>query len=180
PIGVPAGCKAFSVTHDGSSSKFLGFPDQTVGGGDCDWAIGPQETNPLAGTTTTNDLAFSSLTLADITAGKTDDGGTTFLPPNVAASQVALDDRMWMAADPQLNAAGFADVFMTYHDLTVGDIQLVVSTDGGETYTQNNPIINPNDVPPGQWSSSCPAASCIVAPTGIGFGNELGNIVARR
>src|SRR6266550_6397257 len=44
PIGVPAGCKAFRVTHDGSASSFLGFPDHTAGGGDCDWAIGPQET----------------------------------------------------------------------------------------------------------------------------------------
>ena len=34
PIGVPAGCKAFRVTHDGSASSFLGFPDHTAGGGD--------------------------------------------------------------------------------------------------------------------------------------------------
>src|SRR5438094_7078747 len=51
PIGVPAGCKAFKVSHDGSAAAFLGFPDQTVGGGDCDWALGPKETNPVAGAT---------------------------------------------------------------------------------------------------------------------------------
>src|SRR5438094_58192 len=45
PTGVPAGCKAFRVAHDGSASSFLGFPDHTAGGGDCDWAIGPQETS---------------------------------------------------------------------------------------------------------------------------------------
>src|SRR6266487_6374680 len=49
PTGVPAGCKAFRVSHDGSSSSFLGFPDGTAGGGDCDFAIGPQETATLPG-----------------------------------------------------------------------------------------------------------------------------------
>src|SRR5438067_540024 len=42
PTGVPAGCKAFRIRHDGSASTFIGFPDHTLGGGDCDWAIGPQ------------------------------------------------------------------------------------------------------------------------------------------
>src|SRR5438034_7649950 len=49
PTGVPAGCKAFRVTHDGSASTFIGFPDHTAGGGDCDWAIGPQESATLPG-----------------------------------------------------------------------------------------------------------------------------------
>src|SRR6267143_6516296 len=42
PTGVPAGCKAWRVTHDGSAAAYLGQPDHTAGGGDCDWAIGPQ------------------------------------------------------------------------------------------------------------------------------------------
>src|SRR5437764_391976 len=45
PTGVPAGCKAWRVTHDGSSATYIGQPDHTAGGGDCDWAIGPQETS---------------------------------------------------------------------------------------------------------------------------------------
>src|SRR5881275_2323692 len=75
PTGVPAGCKAFRVTHDGSASAFLGFPDHTAGGGDCDWAIGPQETATLPGfgAPSDNDLAYSSLTLANITTGKSND-----------------------------------------------------------------------------------------------------------
>src|SRR5438132_4555679 len=74
PTGVPAGCKAFRVRHDGSASTFLGFPDKTVGGGDCDWAIGPQETSPtITPPSTDNVLAYSSLTLANITTGKSDD-----------------------------------------------------------------------------------------------------------
>ena len=164
PIGVGGGCKAFRVTHDGSSSQFLGFPDQTAGGGDCDWGIGPQETTVPA---TDNVLAFSSLSLANITVGKSDDGGTTFGPPNVAATQVAGDDRMWQAADPKLNGLGLADVFMTYHDVSLGEIELSVSLDGGQSYAQNSPLINFTQVPAAQVAGAL-------------AGNELGNIVAFR
>jgi uncharacterized repeat protein (TIGR01451 family) len=175
PIGVPAGCKAFRVAHDGSASTFIGFPDHTAGGGDCDWAIGPQETATLPGFGAPSDdaLAYSSLTLANITTGKSNDGGTTFGPPNAYSQQVAGDDRMWMTADPKLNNLGFADVYMTYHDITVIDIQLGVSRDGGQTYIQNRPIINPADVPQAQWQGS---ANSPPGPAG----NALGNIVARR
>jgi len=174
PTGVPAGCKAWRVTHDGSSATYIGQPDHTAGGGDCDWAIGPQETSAtISPAPTDDDLAYSSLSLANITTGKSDDGGNSFGPPNVYSQQVGGDDRMWMAADPRLNTLGFANIFMTYHD--VGgpqDIQLGVSVDGGFSYVQNAPIINNSDVPIGQWHGS-----------GAGFvgdGNELGNIVARR
>jgi uncharacterized repeat protein (TIGR01451 family) len=175
PIGVPAGCKAFRVTHDGSASTFIGFPDHTAGGGDCDWAIGPQETAALPGFGTPSDdaLAYSSLTLANITTGKSNDGGTTFGPPNAYSQQIPGDDRMWMTADPKLNSLGFADVYMTYHDIHIIDIQLGVSRDGGQTYVQNGPIINPTDVPQAQWQGS------VNAPPGPA-GNGLGNIVARR
>src|SRR5438309_2414436 len=175
PTGVPAGCKAFRVTHDGSASTFIGFPDHTAGGGDCDWAIGPQETATLPGfgTPTDDGLAYSSLTLANITTGKSNDGGTTFGPPNAYSQQVAGDDRMWMAADPKLNSLGFDDVYMTYHDISIVDIQLGVSRDGGQTYVQNVPIINPADVPQTQWQGS------LNSPPGPA-GNGLGNIVARR
>jgi uncharacterized repeat protein (TIGR01451 family) len=166
PIGVPAGCKAFKVAHNGSSATYLGFPDHTAGGGDCDWALGPQETASLPGfgSPSDNDLAYSSLSAGDITVGKSNDGGQTFGPPNPAGAQVAGDDRMWQGADPKLNSLGFADIYMTYHDLSITDIELSVSRDGGQTYSQNGPIINPTDVPQGQWQAN----------------NELGNIVARR
>jgi hypothetical protein len=160
PTGVPAGCKAWRVTHDGSAGTFLGFPDGTAGGGDCDWAIGPQETG-----TTAPDLAYSSLTLPNITVGKSNDNGATFTPPNVFSQQVAGDDRMWMAADPKLNSLGFGTIYMTYHDVSAGEIELGVSTDGGVTYVQNSPLIDPAVVPTPQWSAAVD-------------GNELGNIVA--
>src|SRR2546421_8480181 len=44
PTGVPTGCKAWRVTHDGSAAAYLGQPDHTAGGGGCGLAIGPQET----------------------------------------------------------------------------------------------------------------------------------------
>src|SRR2546425_5371185 len=174
PTGVPAGCKAFRVTHDGSNSTYIGQPDHTIGGGDCDWAIGPQETSAtISPAPTDDDLAYSSLTLPNITTGKSDDGGNTFGPPNVYSQQVGGDDRMWMAADPSLNSLGVANIFMTYHDVAgPQDIQLGVSIDGGFSYVQNAPIINNTDVPVGQWQG----ARVNVA----GAGNELGNIVARR
>jgi len=168
PTGVPAGCKAFRVSHDGSSSSFLGFPDGTAGGGDCDFAIGPQETATLPGfgTPTDDDLAYSSLSAANITVGKSNDGGATFGPPNPAAAQVFGDDRMWQAADPQLNSGGFDTVFMTYHDISgPGNIEVSISADGGQTYVQSGPLIT--DVPVAQWEGDL-------------AGNELGNIVARR
>ena len=164
PVGVPGGCPSFRVLHDGSASTAIGKPDMGVGGGDCDWAIGPQET---AVTSTDGDLAFSSLTLPSITVNKSDNGGTTFGVPNALGTQVLGDDRMWMAADPKLNGAGFADVFMTYHDVTVGGIQMSVSIDGGQTYTQNSQLIS---------ASLLPQANGL----GTNAGNELGNVVARR
>src|SRR5947199_9425985 len=62
PTGVPAGCTRFRVTPDGSASTFLGFADHTAGGGDCRWAIGPQETTcPITRPQTANDRAQSIL-----------------------------------------------------------------------------------------------------------------------
>jgi hypothetical protein len=45
---------------------------------------------------------------------------------------------------------------MTYHDIHVFGIELSVSVDGGQTYTQSAEVINSTDVPPGQGITSCP------------------------
>ncbi len=170
PTGLQ--CNAMKVNHAGSTATFIGAPDHNVGGGDCDWAIGPKETAtlPTFPAPTADDLAFSSLdNLVNITTGKSSDDGKTFISPNPASTQVVGNDRMWMAADPKLNSAGFATVYMIYHDVSLVDIELSISTDGGFTYTQSAPIINNTDVPQGQWQG-----------LGALAGNELGNIVARR
>jgi hypothetical protein len=166
PVGVAAGCKAFRTTSDGSASTYLGQPDHQAGGGDCDWALGPQETAAtISPPGSDNVLSYSSLTAANITVGKSDDGGKTFGPPNPGAAQVGGDDRMWMDADPKLNTGGLADIFMTYHDVSLGNIEMSVSIDGGQSYVQNSPLII--NLPPGQWAGAL-------------AGNELGNIVAHR
>src|ERR1700730_1763246 len=165
-------CQAMRVSHDGSAATFIGAPDHNLGGGDCDWAIGPQETatTPTFPTPSDSSIAYSSLdNLANITVGKSSDGGSTFGPPNPFSTQVSGDDRMWMAPDPKLNSLGFDTGFMTYHDVSLVDIELCISTDGAQTYGQGLPIINNADVPQGQWQGA-----------GALAGNELGNIVARR
>src|SRR5207245_1413054 len=94
--------------------------------------LGALPLTTVSGAATDDVLAYSSLTLPNITTGKSDDGGNSFGPPNVFSQQVAGDDRMWMAADPTLNSLGLADIFMTYHDVAgPQDIQLGVSIDGG-------------------------------------------------
>src|ERR1700724_4222642 len=91
-------CNAMRVSHDGSSAAFLGAPDHNLGGGDCDWAIGPQET----GSTTDSNIAYSSLdNLANITVGKSSDGGNTFGPPNPGAAPIGWDGRVGAGADTQ-------------------------------------------------------------------------------
>src|SRR6202022_3895528 len=127
--------------------------DQGVGGGDCDWAIGSRETSStIIPTASDSDLAFSSLTLPNITVSKSDDGGTTFSTPNPAAAQVGGDDRMWMAADPKLNEAGLAEIFMANHTVSLGQNEVSGSIDGGQTYVQNSPLITTVD--PGQYAGA--------------------------
>src|SRR2546430_5222922 len=148
PTGVGGGCPAWRVSHDGSTAKFIGRPDQGVGGGDCDWAVGPQETSAtITPAASDSDLAFSSLTLPSITVAKSDDGGTTFSHPNPVATQLVGNDRMWMAADPKLNALGFANVFMTYHDVSAGNHRLNHFPDGRQTDPPQCPAVQPAEVP---------------------------------
>src|SRR5438093_586762 len=79
PTGVPAGCKAWRVTHDGSSATYIGQPDHTAGGGDCDWAIGPQESSAtISPAPTDDDLAYSSHSLGNITTRRTASGLTLY------------------------------------------------------------------------------------------------------
>src|SRR2546423_11799835 len=74
PTGVPAGCKAWRVTHDGSSATYIGQPGHTPGGGDCGWATAPQETSGTRSRgPTDDDLAYSRRSLAKIRTGKCHD-----------------------------------------------------------------------------------------------------------
>jgi len=116
-------------------------PGLAPGGGDDDIAVnGPDPANTYNGVAIPN-VAFVSLSLADVTAANSKDRGQTFSIgtsmatggainlANAGAAHVPGDDRMWIDAfdDP-------STVYMNYHDLASGAIHVQASTDGGATY----------------------------------------------
>ena len=79
-----------------------------------------------------DNLALSSLSLADLTVNESPDGGKTLkTTPNPFGSLVPGDDRQWNAAD-----TGIGQVYMVVHDAGSDNIQFGSSTDGGYTYTR--------------------------------------------
>ena len=135
PAGVPTGgCPWWSVHPDSLNSAglpydYLGlfdqFPGTALGGGDCDIAAGGL---PRQGAY--DNLALSSLSLADLTVNESRDGGKTLkTTPNPFGSLVPGDDRQWNAAD-----TGLRQVYMVVHDAGSDNIQFGSSTDGGYTY----------------------------------------------
>lgn len=135
PGSTPIGCELWTVAPDGKSFAFHDAPDLGLGGGDCDLAI----TAPMNGSSYST-VAYSSLTLPDITTGVSTDGGQTFNTPNPAASQIVGDDRMWNGA------ADGNTVYMSYHILASNNIAVSVSTDGGYLYTQRGLAIDANHI----------------------------------
>jgi len=124
PGSTPIGCELWTLPPGAQSDAFRGAPDDGAGGGDCDVAISPTtaagQSNPT--------MAYSSLSLPNITVGNTTDGGASFSTPNLAASQVPGDDRQWMAW-------GDANtVYLDSHLLATDNIGVSASTDGGLTY----------------------------------------------
>jgi hypothetical protein len=143
----------------------LGNPGVAPGGGDDDIAVnGPDPSNRF-NTVPIPNVAFVSLSLADVTAthstnrGDTFGIGTTLINLlNAGAAHVPGDDRMWIDAfdDPSTMA-------MNYHDLTTGLIHVQLSNDGGATYNAGN----------GEAISD---ANTIGAANGAGSGNVAGQI----
>lgn len=168
PAGVPTGGCPFWRVHpdsqgpNGRPYDYLGKFDTdhgAPGGGDCDIATGgaPASHN-------FDNLAVSSLSLADLTVNQSADGGTTFhTPANPAGNQTPGDDRQWQAAD-----TGIGETYLTVHDVATDNIQISTSTDGGYTYTSKDPAIQTT---PG--SCGIPTG-CFSAAT---MDNHFGNIV---
>jgi hypothetical protein len=123
PGSTPIGCELWTLPAGGRSFTFHTPPDLGVGGGDCDLALTP----PAAGTTTPG-LAYSSLSLPNITVGASSDGAQTFNTPNPLGSDIPLVDRQWNASDGNT-------VYMSYHLVLSNTIGVARSTDGGRTYT---------------------------------------------
>ena len=171
PAGVPTGgCPLWRVHPDFQNAKGLPYEylgkfdtDQnSVGGGDCDIATGGMTITPSLGF---DNLALSSLSLANLTTNQSSDGGATFRTKvaNPFANQTPLDDRQWNAAD-----SGLGQVYLTVHDVAMDNIQIASSTDGGFSYVSNMPAIQTT---PG----SCGIVTgCLSAAT---MNNHFGNIV---
>ena len=168
PVGVPTGgCPLWYIHPDSLNAHNLAYEYRgkfdtdhgAPGGGDCDIATGG-----LAPANGFDNLAVSSLSLADITVNQSADGGSTFhTPANPLGNQTPGDDRQWNAAD-----TGLGQVYTTVHDAGTDNIQISSSTDGGYTYTSNVPAIQTTP-------NSCGLPSgCFSAAT---MDNHFGNLV---
>jgi hypothetical protein len=118
PASNVIGCEFWTLPdyRDLSQQRFTPSPDGGIGGGDCDLAI--------SGT----DVAYSSLYLANLISQRSSDGGATFTSPSLVSSEVAGNDREWMAAGEGRT------VYMTFHIPATNNIQVSRSTDGGATF----------------------------------------------
>ena len=135
--GFPRGVDLWRVGAGGGPAAYLGSPDTDVptpcctalGGGDMDLAV-----------TDDGAVAYTSLWLGSLTVGRSSDGGHTFVSQPLG-SPVAGDDRPWLATD------GGA-VYMTFHDILSGNIDVERSAAGPEAglvYAPQRPILPPTD-----------------------------------
>lgn len=123
PASTPIGCEVWKVAPDGRSFTFRGAPDNGIGGGDCDLSAAP----PASGSGEPT-IAYSSLTLPNLTVGRSTDGGQTWSTPNPLASQIVGTDRQWMTT------ATDGTIYLSYHIIETNNIAVAASTDGGLTY----------------------------------------------
>jgi hypothetical protein len=100
-----------------------------LGGGDIDLAVG---FGPYTGVGTTGEpaLAYSSLTAANVTVGRSLDHGATFQfnPIGNFAGGVPINDRQWMGF------YGANTVYLEYRNFAAGIVFVQQSIDGGLTY----------------------------------------------
>jgi hypothetical protein len=128
--GQPDNCGIFGLNGGGCVNN-VGSPTNlgvAPGGGDADIAVNAPDPNNSA----IPNVAMTSLTLAPgVTATNSRNRGDTFFtPPNVVASLVPGDDRMWNDAPNDV-----ATVYINYHDVATDNIEVQRSNDGGLTYT---------------------------------------------
>ncbi|MDX6215872.1 MAG: hypothetical protein QOG99_1456 [Frankiales bacterium] len=134
PGSTPIGCELWTLPAGGRSATFHTPPDLGVGGGDCDLALTP----PSAGSSVQG-LAYSSLSLPNITVGASSDGAQTFSTPNPLGSDIPMTDRQWLASDGNT-------VYMSYHLVLSNTIAVAASTDGGRTYTYRGNAVDVDHV----------------------------------
>lgn len=144
PAGVPTGGCPFWTVHPGTfNAKGLPYDYRGtfdidhggVGGGDCDVTHGARSTLPPGNNA--DNVAVSSLSLANLTTNTSQDRGKTFMTPaNNVSEQVFGVDRQWLVSDRDLKTT-----YQTVHDVATANIQTSVSYDGGFQYVQNTPQI---------------------------------------
>jgi hypothetical protein len=159
PAANVIGCEMWRVSSTNLTDQtFITPPDKGLGGGDCDLAL--SRTVPAGQPYAT--VSMSSLYLANLLSAVSTDGGVTWTdPPNPVSSQVAGNDRQWMAsAEPGV-------VYMSYHLLLTNNIQVSRSTDSGRTWSLANPLPGPGA---GQAIDQAHLAQAL-------YNNELGPIV---
>lgn len=127
--GQPDNCGIFGLSGGGCANNVGSTTDFGVapGGGDADIAVNAPDPNNSA----IPNAAITSLTLVPgVTSTRSPDRADNFItPPNVVASLIPGNDRMWndALADP-------LTVFVNYHDLATFNINVQRSSDGGFTY----------------------------------------------
>jgi hypothetical protein len=121
----------------GCGLEFRGQPNGASGvgasGGDIDIALASAKN--AAGN---YNLYVASLNLASVNVATSTDNGTSFSQIPVQAG-LPVDDREWIAA------FGAQTSLLTYHDIATNDINVLRSTNGGQTYTQISQVIPETD-----------------------------------
>jgi hypothetical protein len=141
--GLANGTDAWRSSDNGKTYTYLGQPNAlsrsasglNPGGGDTDVAVATEKN--AAGQ---YNVYIASLSLANVDVSTSTDGGQSFTT-NYASAVIPLDDREWIAAD------GVSTVYLSYHDITTGNIDINKSIDAGQSWSQAGEAINPLDDP---------------------------------
>jgi hypothetical protein len=132
--GVPRGIDLWRIPPGGGPAAYLGSPDSpapsptccaALGGGDMDLAV-----------TDDGSVVYASLWLGSVTVGRSGDRGQSFVSQPLGTLVVG-DDRPWLATDGR-------SVYMSFHDVVTGNIDVEVSPPGprrGLVYTPTTPAL---------------------------------------
>jgi len=126
-VSSNAGC---ALTYDGQPNAF----GVGASGGDVDVAIAPVK-DPATGKYR---IYVASLNVASVNVATSTDDGKTFSQVPVVGG-IPGDDREWIAA------YGASTALLTYHDIATGNIDVLRSDDGGQTFVQTGRVIDDSD-----------------------------------
>jgi hypothetical protein len=133
--GLPSGIDLWRIEHGTGPATHLSSPDSLIpttnaccvalGGGDMDLAL-----------TGNGTVAFSSLYLGSINVGRSSDRGQT-MTRQPLGGVIPIDDRQWQTSDG-------SSVYMAFHDVLTGNIQVERSSDG-LVYLPAGSVFGPTD-----------------------------------